>query len=178
MPRTVDIRDFINSRKLSGFQTTVLVFCFLVVAVDGFDTAAVGYVAPALVAQWKVARPQLAPLFGAGLFGLMAGAFIFGPIADKVGRKTVLIFATAAFAVASILSATATSIESLMIWRFVTGIGLGGAMPSAITLTSEYCRARNRSLLVMIMFCGFTLGGALGGLSAAVLIADFAGKAC
>ena len=173
MPSTVNIQDFINSRKLSGFQTTVLVLCFLVVAVDGFDTAAVGYVAPALVAQWKVTRPQLAPLFGAGLFGLMAGAFIFGPIADKVGRKTVLIFATAAFAVASILSATATSIESLMIWRFVTGIGLGGAMPSAITLTSGYCRARNRSLLVMIMFCGFTLGGALGGLSAAVLIADF-----
>jgi MFS transporter, AAHS family, 4-hydroxybenzoate transporter len=173
MPSTVDIQDFINSRKLSGFQTTVLVLCFRVVAVDGFDTAAVGYVAPALVAQWKVTRPQLAPLFGAGLFGLMAGAFIFGPIADKVGRKTVLIFATAAFAVASILSATATSIEGLMIWRFVTGIGLGGAMTSAITLTSEYCRARNCSLLVMIMFCGFTLGGALGGLSAAVLIADF-----
>jgi MFS transporter, AAHS family, 4-hydroxybenzoate transporter len=112
MPSTVDIQDFISSRKLSGFQTTVLVLCFIVVAVDGFDTAAVGYVAPALVAQWNVTRSQLAPLFGAGLFGLMAGAFIFGPIADKVGRKTVLIFATAAFAVASILSATATSIES------------------------------------------------------------------
>jgi AAHS family 4-hydroxybenzoate transporter-like MFS transporter len=173
MATTVDIHDFINSRKLSGYQITVLVLCFLVVAVDGFDTAAVGYVAPALVAEWKVTRPQLAPLFGAGLFGLMAGAFIFGPIADKVGRKAVLIFATAAFALASILSATATSIESLMIWRFVTGIGLGGAMPSAITLTSEYCPERNRSLLVMIMFCGFTLGGALGGLSSAVLIADF-----
>jgi MFS transporter, AAHS family, 4-hydroxybenzoate transporter len=173
MPSTIDIHDFINSRKLSRYQLTVLVLCFLVVAVDGFDTAAVGYVAPALVAQWKVTRPQLAPLFGAGLFGLMAGAFIFGPIADKVGRKSVLVFATTAFGVASILSATATSIESLMIWRFVTGIGLGGAMPSAITLTSEYCPERNRSLLVMVMFCGFTLGGALGGLSAAVLIADF-----
>src|SRR3954471_3882794 len=171
--QTIDIQDFINSRKMSGYQITVLVLCFLVVAVDGFDTAAVGYVAPALVTEWKVTRPQLAPLFGAGLFGLMAGAFIFGPIADKVGRKAVLIFATAAFAIASVLSATATSIESLMIWRFVTGIGLGGAMPSAITLTSEYCPERNRSLLVMIMFCGFTLGGALGGLSAAVLIADF-----
>jgi AAHS family 4-hydroxybenzoate transporter-like MFS transporter len=173
MPATVDIQEFINSRKLSSFQLTVLILCFLVVAVDGFDTAAIGYISPALVAQWKVTRPQLAPLFGAGLFGLMAGAFIFGPVADKVGRKAVLVFATAAFAVASLLSATATSIESLMIWRFVTGIGLGGAMPSAITLTSEYCPERNRSLLVMVMFCGFTLGGALGGLSAAVLIADW-----
>jgi AAHS family 4-hydroxybenzoate transporter-like MFS transporter len=88
MPTTViNILDFINSRKLYGFQISVLVLCFLVVAVDGFDTAAVGYIAPALVEQWKVTRPQLAPLFGAGLFGLMAGAFVFGPIADKVGRK-------------------------------------------------------------------------------------------
>ena len=85
--QAIDIQEFINSRKMSGYQITVLVLCFLVVAVDGFDTAAVGYVAPALVAQWKVTRPQLAPLFGAGLFGLMAGAFIFGPIADKVGAQ-------------------------------------------------------------------------------------------
>ncbi|MCK8786309.1 aromatic acid/H+ symport family MFS transporter [Roseomonas sp. NAR14] len=170
---TVDIQEFINSRRLSGYQLTVLVLCFLVVAVDGFDTAAVGYIAPALRAQWQVTPPQLAPLFGAGLFGLMAGAFIFGPLADKVGRRAVLIFATAAFGLASVLSATATSIEMLTFWRFVTGIGLGGAMPSAITLTSEYCPERNRSLLVMAMFCGFTLGGALGGLSAAALIADF-----
>ncbi|MBV8916209.1 MAG: MFS transporter [Acetobacteraceae bacterium] len=171
--KTIDIQDFINSRHLSGFQVAVLILCFFVVAVDGFDTAAVGYIGPALVAQWKVTRPQLAPLFGAGLFGLMAGAFIFGPIADKVGRKAVLVFATAAFGAASVLSATASDINSLMIWRFVTGIGLGGAMPSAITMTSEYCPERNRSLLVMIMFCGFTLGGALGGLSAAMLISDF-----
>ncbi|HYZ32749.1 MAG TPA: MFS transporter [Crenalkalicoccus sp.] len=170
---TVDIQEFMNSRPLSRYQVMVLLLCFLVVAADGFDTAAVGYIAPALRAQWGVAPAQLAPLFGAGLFGLMAGAFIFGPLADKVGRKAVLVFATAAFGVASVLSATATSIEALTIWRFVTGIGLGGAMPSAITLTSEYCPERNRSLLVMIMFCGFTMGGALGGLSAATLIADF-----
>src|SRR3954447_26815574 len=171
--RTVDIQEFINSRPLSRYQIMVIVLCFLVVAADGFDTAAVGYVAPALRAQWGVTPAQLAPLFGAGLFGLMAGAFIFGPLADKVGRKAILVFTTAAFGVACLLSATATSIESLTVWRFVTGIGLGGAMPSAITLTSEYGPERNRSLLVMVMFCGFTMGGALGGLSAATLIADF-----
>ena len=100
----------------------------------------------------------------------MAGAFIVGPLADKVGRKTILVFATAAFGVASIASASATSIEALTAWRFVTGIGLGGAMPAAITLTSEYCPEGRRSLLVMAMFSGFTMDGALGGLSAAALI--------
>jgi AAHS family 4-hydroxybenzoate transporter-like MFS transporter len=170
---TVDIQEFINSRPVSRYQIMVIVLCFLVVAADGFDTAAVGYIAPALRAQWGATPAQLAPLFGAGLFGLMAGAFIFGPLADKVGRKVILVLTTAAFGVASVLSATATSIEALTIWRFVTGIGLGGAMPAAITLTSEFCPERNRSFLVMVMFCGFTMGGALGGLSAAALIADF-----
>lgn len=146
--QTIDIQDFINSRPLSRYQLSVLVLCFLVVAADGFDTAAVGYIAPALRAQYGVAPEQLAPLFGAGLFGLMAGAFIFGPLADKVGRKAVLVFATAAFSMASIASASATSIEALTAWRFVTGIGLGGAMPAAITLTSEYCPEGRRSLLV------------------------------
>ena len=171
--RTIDVPEFINSRPISRYQIMVIVLCFLVVAADGFDTAAIGYIAPALRAQWGLAASQLAPLFGAGLFGLMAGAFIFGPLADKIGRKGVLVFATAGFAVASIASASATTVEGLTIWRFCTGIGLGGAMPSAITMTSEYCPERNRSLLVMVMFCGFTLGGALGGLSAAALVSDF-----
>lgn len=100
----------------------------------------------------------------------MAGAFIFGPLADKIGRKAVLVFATAAFGVASIASASATSIETLTIWRFVTGIGLGGAMPAAITMTSEYCPERRRSLLAMAMFCGFTMGGALPLVLAVVLL--------
>src|SRR4051812_11776001 len=138
---TVDIQEFINSRPLSRYQIMVIVLCFFVVAADGFDTAAVGYIAPALRAQWGVTPAQLAPLFGAGLFGLMTGAFIFGPLADKVGRKAILVFTTAAFGVACLLSATATSIESLTIWRFVTGIGLGGAMPSAITVTAEFSPA-------------------------------------
>ena len=171
--QTIDIQEFINARPFTRFQITVLVLCFLVVAADGFDTAAIGFIAPALRAQWNLTPPQLSMLFVAGLAGLMAGAFIFGPIADRIGRKAVLIFATIGFGAASIASAWATSVESLAIWRFVTGLGLGGAMPMAITLTSEYCPERSRSFLVTIMFCGFTIGGAFGGLAAAGIIAHY-----
>ncbi len=170
---TIDIQEFINSRPFGPFQIVVLALCFLVVAADGFDTAAVGFIAPALRTQWELSPTQLAPLFGAGLFGLMAGAFLFGPLADKVGRKMVLILATIGFGVACIASTTASTIESLTIWRFITGIGLGGAMPAAITLTSEYCPERSRSFLVTIMFCGFTIGGAMGGLAAAGIVASY-----
>ena len=169
----IDVKEFLNERKVSSFQMLVLTLCFLVVLVDGFDAASVGFIAPALVAEFKIARSQLGPLFGAGLFGLTLGAFAFGPLADKIGRKYALVLATAFFRVASLLSATAQSLDALTIWRFVTGLGLGGATPIAITLTNEYCPERNRFALVLTMLCGATLGGVFGGLSTAALVADF-----
>ena len=84
--RTIDVQEFINAHPLSRSQRWVIAFCFLVVAIDGFDTAAVGFIAPALRAAWGLAPAQLAPLFGAGLFGLMIGAFVFGPLADNPQR--------------------------------------------------------------------------------------------
>src|SRR3954452_23029854 len=125
----------------------VIVLCFLVVAADGFDTAAVGYIAPALRAQWGATPAQLAPLFGAGLFGLMAGAFIFGPLADRFGRKTILVSSTFLFGLMSLISGYASSLPELIALRFLTGLGLGGAMPNTITLSSEYCPEDRRSFL-------------------------------
>jgi AAHS family 4-hydroxybenzoate transporter-like MFS transporter len=171
--QTIDVQEFINERPFTRYQITVLALCFLVVGADGFDTAAIGFIAPALREEWSLTPPQLSMLFVSGLGGLMVGAFVFGPIADRIGRKAVLVFATAGFGAASIASAWATNIELLAIWRFITGLGLGGAMPMAITLTSEYSPERSRSFLVTVMFCGFTIGGASGGLAAAGLIAHY-----
>jgi AAHS family 4-hydroxybenzoate transporter-like MFS transporter len=171
--RSIDVQDVINENPLSGFQKLVIALCFLVVAIDGFDTAAVGFIAPALRAEWGVTPAQLAPLFGAGLFGLMAGAFVFGPLADRWGRKPVLVATTAFFGLATLASAFSTSIEMLIALRFVTGIGLGGAMPAAITLTSEFCPEQRRSSLVTLMFCGFTIGSAAAGLAASHIVGAF-----
>lgn len=171
--RTIDVQDVIDTHKVSSFQKMLIGLCFLVVAIDGFDTAAVGFIAPALRAAWKLTPAQLAPLFGAGLFGLMAGAFIFGPLADKIGRKTVLTVTTLFFGVATVASTFATTIETLTALRFVTGLGLGGAMPAAITLTSEWCPMSKRSSLVTLMFCGFTTGSAAAGLAASHIVAAY-----
>lgn len=171
--RSLDVAEVINEHPLSRHQVLIITLCFLVVAIDGFDTAAIGFIAPALRAEWGVTPAQLAPLFGAGLFGLMVGAFVFGPLADEWGRKPVLAATTAFFGVATVASALATSVEMLTALRFVTGIGLGGAMPAAITLTAEFCPERKRSSLVTLMFCGFTLGSAAAGLAASHIVAAF-----
>ena len=174
---TVNVQEIIDSRKLSRFQILVTALCALIVLIDGFDTQAIGYVAPAIARSWQVNRTALGPVFSAGLAGLMIGALAFGPIADRVGRKPVLVLCTLFFGVMALFTATAESLPSLMILRFITGLGLGGAMPNAIALTNEYAPRRIRATAVMIMFCGFSLGAFLGGIAAAGLIARFGWKA-
>ncbi|MFM0028832.1 MFS transporter [Paraburkholderia madseniana] len=168
--RTVDVQDFINSHKLSRYQLLIIALCFLTVALDGFDTASVGFIAPAIRQQWALSALQLAPVFGGGLFGLMIGALLFGPLADRFGRKPILCLSVAFFGAMCLWSAYATSLRELILLRFLTGLGLGGAMPTAIAMTSEFGPAKQRSLLVTSMFCGFTLGGASGGVVASLII--------
>lgn len=170
---TVNVQTYLNQLPFSSRQRLVLWLCFLVVAVDGFDTAAIGFVAPSLRAEWGLTAAELAPLFGAGLVGLMAGALIFGPLADRLGRKVILVWSVAFFGLMSLISMWAPDLSTLVVLRFLTGLGLGGAMPSAITMTSEYCPEQRRSRLVTLMFCGFTLGSALGGLASAQILAQF-----
>jgi AAHS family 4-hydroxybenzoate transporter-like MFS transporter len=171
--KVLNIQEFIDEKPFSAFQWLVLGLCFLTVATDGFDTAAVGFVAPSLVKAWGVARPALAPVLTAALVGLAVGALTAGPLADRFGRKVVLVTSVLLFGGFTIASAFADSITTLTVLRFLTGLGLGAAMPNATTLMSEFCPGRSRSLFVTLMFCGFTLGSALGGFIAAALIPRF-----
>lgn len=169
----VDVADFIDSQPVGGFQVRLLLTCAAVLFLDGFDTQAIGYVAPAIAREWGLTKAALGPVFSAGLVGLMIGALLFGPLADRVGRKKIIIFSTLAFGLGALATVLAKDATSLLAIRFLTGLGLGGAMPNAIAMTSEFNPQRRRSTMVMIMFCGFSIGAALGGLLAAALIPQF-----
>jgi AAHS family 4-hydroxybenzoate transporter-like MFS transporter len=169
----LDARQFIDERPVSRYQLLVAAMCGLIVFVDGFDAQAMGYVAPALTAALQIPRSVLGSVISSGLVGMMVGALVSGPLADRVGRKPVLVACVLVFGVGSLLTATAQSVEALMMFRVLTGLGMGGAMPNAIALTSEYMPRRRRAGAVTTMICGFSLGAAVGGFVAATIIPRF-----
>jgi AAHS family 4-hydroxybenzoate transporter-like MFS transporter len=168
--RTIDVSQVIDGGRFGGFQWMVGIWCFVLVTLDGFDNGAVNFAAPVIVKEWGVAMPSFASVFGAGLFGLMIGALCSGPLADRFGRKLVLLTSTLVFSVFALATALVHSIDQLWMLRFLTGIGVGGLMPNSIALTAEYAPKRIRATVVAIMFLGFPLGaGAPGWVGPAVM---------
>ncbi len=172
-PRIIDVQDFINRCRFSPYQWIMLVLCLLIVMIDGFDTAVIGYIAPSLIHEWNMTKHMMGSLMSAALFGLAFGSLFAGPLADHFGRKPILILSVFFFGFWSLVAAKASSIESLTILRFLTGVGLGASMSNALTLISEYAPDRCRALLVNSVFCGFPIGAALGGFLAGWLIPNF-----
>jgi AAHS family 4-hydroxybenzoate transporter-like MFS transporter len=172
-PAVLDVREFIDGRPVGRYQLLVAAMCALIVFVDGFDAQAMGYVAPALTAALRIPRSAFGSIVSSGLVGMMIGALVSGPVADRAGRKPVLVASALIFGVGSLLTATAQSALALVAFRVVTGLGMGGAMPNAIALTSEYMPRRRRGTAVTTMICGFSLGAAVGGFLAAALIPRF-----
>ncbi|MDU1808048.1 MAG: MFS transporter [Bradyrhizobium sp.] len=172
MPTTgrVDVQAFLDDHPFSAFQWLIFALGFSIVLLDGFDTAAIGFIAPSLLKEWGIEKSALGPVLSAALFGLAAGALLAGPVADRLGRKLVLVGSVLVFGVACLVSAFATNLTELTVLRFVTGLGLGAAMPNAVTLLSEYCPGRLRATMTNLMFCGFPLGAACGRFLAAWMI--------
>nr|WP_255581149.1 aromatic acid/H+ symport family MFS transporter [Caballeronia sp. dw_276] len=155
---------------MCAFQIRVVLLGLLVLILDGMDTTAMGFVAPALVADWKLARVALSPVFMSGLLGLAVGALTAGPIGDRLGRKAVIVSSVFLFGFFSLTSSFANDLWTLALLRFLTGLGLGASMPNTATLVSEYAPARHRNLMITLVYAGFAIGGAIGGVASNVLI--------
>jgi MFS transporter, AAHS family, 4-hydroxybenzoate transporter len=166
----LDVREFLDSRAIARTQWLILALCFLVLVTDGFHSSAIAFVAPVIAQELGISKLALGPVLSVALVGLGVGAFAAGPIADRIGRKRVLIASVLVCSVGSLLSASVTAAPALLVYRFITGLGIGAAMPNCTTLAAEFLPARRRSMLSNLMFCGFPLGASMGGFLAAWLI--------
>src|ERR1700759_38407 len=169
----IDVSALIEQRPVTGFQWRTLLVCVSVLFMDGYDTQAIGYVAPALVQAWHLDKAALAPVFALGLVGMMFGGLFFGPLADRFGRKRFIVICTALFGLFSLITAYTETPGQLMLLRFLTGLGLGGAMPNAVALAVEYFPKRRRASAVTMVFVGFSIGAAVGGFAVAGLLRSY-----
>lgn len=162
--------SIIDEAPFTGFQIGIAALCAIVAMLDGFDTQSIAYVAPRIAQDWGMPIASFGPIFGAGLLGLTIGAFVLTPAADRFGRKAIILVSVLFLGLFALLTAPAADMTQLLIFRLLTGIGLGGAMPNIIALTNEYALTRYKATLVTVMFCGFPLGSTIGGCVTAPLL--------
>lgn len=169
----VDVKAWIDTRPVSRSQWNVLLLCFIIIMLDGYDAAVMGFVAPALIEDWGISRAEMGPILGAAMFGVAIGALVAGPLSDRYGRKRILLWSVALFALFSLAGAVAQSPTQLALMRFLTGLGLGAVMPNCVTLVAEYMPERRKGVMITLMYSGFNVGSGLGGFIAAGLLSHY-----
>lgn len=168
-----DVTALIDRRTLSPLQLRIVVLCALIAVLDGADTSAIAIAATAIAAKLAVPMRAFGVVFSAATLGAMLGAMAFGPLADRFGRKRMLLLAAAMFGLFTILTAFAGSFASLIAYRLLAGLGLGGATPCFLGLAAEYAPKRMRGTLVSVLWAGFPLGIMLGGFGNAWLVQTY-----
>ena len=169
MAKTVDVAEVIGSQRFGPVQVTIVALCGMIQFLDGFDTQALAYAAPALREAWNLKPQDLGPVFTLGAFGTGLGSVLLGLLADILGRRKVMIATVAIFGVLTFGTAFLTSIEELRLWRLLTGFGLGAALPLTFVIANEFAPMKIRARMISFMACGFAFGALSGGLLEAAL---------
>jgi AAHS family 4-hydroxybenzoate transporter-like MFS transporter len=167
---TFHVPAFINEKPLGASQYLITALCGLVMFLDGFDTQSISYMAPQIAKEWGLSRELLGPIFSSALTGLMAGYLFLSPLSDRFGHRRMILVSTIAFGLVTLITAFATNVTELIVLRFITGLFLGAAIPSAVALTGEYSPKRFRATFVLVIYCGFSLGFVAAGALAAWML--------
>lgn len=171
--RAIDVNEAIDNNPVGNFQWMVVGLCALLLIVDGYDVFVAGTVLPTLMAEWQLSKPEAGALQAWALFGMMFGALIFGPLADKIGRKKGIAISFMLFTVSTLLTGLASTPTEFKIFRFIAGLGCGGLMPNAVALMNEYAPKRLRGTMVALMFSGYSVGGMVAAALGIGLIPQF-----
>ena len=173
----IELNALIDAQPLSALQILAIALCSSVALLDGIDTQSIGVAAPLIAEALGIDKAALGKVFSAALAGAAIGALAFGPLADRLGRKGFLIVASFTFGVFTLLTALCGTMEQLIACRFAAGLGLGGALPCFVALSSEYAPPRIRAAVITITWAAFPLGGMIGGFVNSMLIEKFGWQA-
>jgi len=168
--KTIDVGYVIDEGRWTTYQKLLILGTALTIILDGVDNQLLGNAVPSLMKEWSLTRGAFSMALAASPFGMMFGGVIGGLLGDRIGRRTALLFSMLSFAVLTLAISTVNGIMLLSVLRFFAGLGLGGAMPNAAALASEYVPRRQRPFAVTLTIVCIPLGGTLAAfLSARVL---------
>ena len=173
MRRTVDVGSALDDSDWGGYQKLLVFATAMTIVLDGLDNQLLAAALPALMKEWHLPRPAFVPVQTTGMVGMMVGGFIGGFIGDRFGRRVALLGSVVSFGALTMLVSFAGGVGMLAVLRFFAGLGLGGAMPNAAALSSEYVPRRQRPFAVTLTIVCIPLGGSLAGLVGGQILPRF-----
>jgi MFS transporter, AAHS family, 4-hydroxybenzoate transporter len=172
-PASFYVPSLVDEGPIRPTQYTTTLLCALFMFLDGFDTQAISYAAPLIANEWNLSREVLGLIFSSTFVGLMIGYLVFSPLSDRLGHRRLIIASALGFAITTSLTLFVSGTTELLVVRFLTGLGLGSGVPSAVALTSEYAPKRYRATFVLAIYCGFSLGFVAAGAATASLLPHY-----
>lgn len=159
--------------KLNRLQWRIIAVCFFCNMLDGMDVLIISFTAPVIATQWKISPEALGLVFSSGLIGMTLGAVALAPFADRYGRKLLMLLAALLMSSSIYLTSWATSLESLMVFRLLSGLGIGIMMATSAALTAEVVPSKTRGFWVSLIVAGYPVGAVLTGLISASFIGKY-----
>jgi AAHS family 4-hydroxybenzoate transporter-like MFS transporter len=173
----IDVGAVLDEGQWSLYQKLLVAATALTIIFDGLDNQLLGAAVPSLMREWSLGRPAFASVLAAALLGMVFGGFVGGYLGDRVGRRSALLTSVVSFGVLTVLASFAANVTTLTALRFLAGLGLGGAMPNAAALASEYVPIRRRPFAVTLTIVCIPLGGTLAGFTGAVVLPAYGWRA-
>lgn len=168
-----DLKSLLDQNSISRLQYATIFICFLMNVLDGMDVLVISYAAPAIAQSWGIGPEALGMVFSSGLIGMTIGALFLAPFADQIGRKTLIIISCALMGLSIYLTSYANSVSTLIMFRLISGVGIGSMLATTAALAAEYTPHRTRDFWVSLVISGYPVGAVLSGLVAAKVITEY-----
>lgn len=171
--RTIDVHKLADDARFNRFHLKVLLWCLLIIIIDGYDIAVAGTALPSIMKEMNVTASTAGFMASSALFGMMFGAMVLGTLSDRIGRRWTIVICVLLFSVFTAAAGFTSEPVSFSVMRFIAGLGIGGVMPNIVAQMTEYSPKKIRSVMTTLMFSGYAFGGILAAVLGKQLIGDY-----